>query len=379
MKILIIARGVPSKHDPQDGCFEMDQALALSSLGHEVVVMALDTRVRRYWRKIGIEKGQNKNVITYRLFAFPTSIIRHLVSYKIGYKLEGWLMKMLYKYVLYKQGNFDLLHAHFLRTIYSATFIKRQYPKVKLIGTEHWSKLASPILSDEVKYLANNSYHKLDELIAVSKSLADTIEHNFGRSPLVVYNLSNLLKPSMPSDKIDNQFKIVAIGSLVQRKGFDFLIKSFSESHLYEKGCKLIIVGDGKERNSLEDLTEKLGLKGHVIFKGQLSKDAVSLQLRASDLYVMSSRSETFSVTLIEAMSLGIPSVATAVGIAAELPLKGVSVIPIDDVPEMVNALKESYKKRKEVDHDSIIEEYKTHFSPVVIAHQLENLYKNYI
>lgn len=136
MKILILARGVPHRRDPQEGCFEMDQAIALSNLGHEVVIMSVDGRFRKYWRKLGIKKSSNKGVNAYKLFVFPTSVIKRLISYKLGYKINAFLAKRLYKYVVSQHGNFDIIHAHFLPCIYSASSIKKVNPDIKIVGTE---------------------------------------------------------------------------------------------------------------------------------------------------------------------------------------------------------------------------------------------------
>ena len=56
MFILLISRGVPTKRDPQWGCFERDQANALRALGHKVVVVSVDTRFRLFYRKFGIKR-----------------------------------------------------------------------------------------------------------------------------------------------------------------------------------------------------------------------------------------------------------------------------------------------------------------------------------
>ena len=54
MKIFIIARGYPSQKEPTWGCFEKDQAEALSQSGHQVTILSVDTRFRFYWRTLGI-------------------------------------------------------------------------------------------------------------------------------------------------------------------------------------------------------------------------------------------------------------------------------------------------------------------------------------
>ena len=51
MFIALISRGVPSKRDPQWGCFEKDQAEALVAVGHKVAVISVDSRFRLYWQK----------------------------------------------------------------------------------------------------------------------------------------------------------------------------------------------------------------------------------------------------------------------------------------------------------------------------------------
>ena len=64
MFILIISRGVPSTKNPHWGCFEKDQAEALTLLGHKVVVASIDTRFLWEWRKIGITKTTINNIVS---------------------------------------------------------------------------------------------------------------------------------------------------------------------------------------------------------------------------------------------------------------------------------------------------------------------------
>lgn len=63
MNILIIARGYPSKEDPQWGAFEKDQAFALKGLGHNVNIISVDRRFVWKRRKIGITKIEDLSLI----------------------------------------------------------------------------------------------------------------------------------------------------------------------------------------------------------------------------------------------------------------------------------------------------------------------------
>ena len=76
MFIALISRGVPSKRDPQWGCFEKDQAEALAATGHKVVVISVDTRFRFYWRKLGISHYYTNGIHYYDCFIVPGVIIR---------------------------------------------------------------------------------------------------------------------------------------------------------------------------------------------------------------------------------------------------------------------------------------------------------------
>lgn len=378
MKILILARGVPHRRDPQEGCFEMDQAIALSNLGHEVVIMSVDGRFRKYWRKLGIKKTSNKGVNAYKLFVFPTSVIKRLISYKLGYKINAFLAKRLYKYVVSQHGNFDIIHAHFLPCIYSASSIKKVNPDIKIVGTEHWSKVGQKVLSTEVKYLGNASYTFLDKLIAVSRELGDNIRSNFGVESDVVYNLiDTTFLDKVKAKRSSTAYTIVALGSLIKRKGFDVLIKAFAKSGLAEKGVILKIIGEGRERASLTELVNKHGLRDSVVMTGQLDKERVYSELKSSDLYVLSSRLENFSVAIIEATACGLPAIATLCGGVAEFPLKDVIKIQPDNVDEMASAILKAYSEKDSVDNDRIKRECLSYFSPLAIGKQLENIYKS--
>ena len=76
MFIALISRGVPSKRDPQWGCFEKDQAEALVAVGHKVAVISVDSRFRLYWRKPGISHYRLNGIDYYDCFWVP-GIITH--------------------------------------------------------------------------------------------------------------------------------------------------------------------------------------------------------------------------------------------------------------------------------------------------------------
>ena len=113
---------------------------------------------------------------------------------------------------------------------------------------------------------------------------------------------------SMEFDKNDLPF-IVAIGRLASQKGFDVLIKSHAA--VIKKGIshRLIIIGEGAEFTALSELANKLGVSQSVTFSGFVN-NPLPILARAS-LFCLSSRYEGLPLSLIEAATLGIPTIAT--------------------------------------------------------------------
>ncbi len=120
-----------------------------------------------------------------------------------------------------------------------------------------------------------------------------------------------------PNLFIRHEFVIGSIGYLYKNKGFDFLINAckilIKEGH----SPLLLIIGDGPEREDLENWIQQLGLRENVHLLGE-NQNAARL-LRALDYYICSSVKEGLSYTVIEAMTAGLPIVATDVGGNAEL------------------------------------------------------------
>lgn len=100
---------------------------------------------------------------------------------------------------------------------------------------------------------------------------------------------------------------IITVGRLSREKGHDTLIRAFSM--LKQNGWQLHIIGDGKERENLDNLVKSLQIEKSVIFHGKL-KNFKSL-LKSSDIFVLPSLYEGFPNALLEAMGSGLCCVAS--------------------------------------------------------------------
>lgn len=150
-----------------------------------------------------------------------------------------------------------------------------------------------------------------------------------------------------------NNNQIISIGRLEEVKDFYTLILVFSM--VAKKHPKLIlkIVGDGTERSTLEELVLKCNLQKNVIFTGRLNEDQVNDELLSSDIFVLTSKSESFSLVLCEAMSFGVPCVSFDIDVGPrEIIENNVTgyIVPnrnIDSMIEKINELLDDKEKRK--------------------------------
>lgn len=105
---------------------------------------------------------------------------------------------------------------------------------------------------------------------------------------------------------------ICFIGRLSDEKGIGYLIRAMEGIKKEWKEIKLFIVGDGPIRSGLEDLSRQLGLMEEISFAG--NTDAVLSYYQKADIFVLPSLSEGLPLSLLEALSCGLPVIATAVG-----------------------------------------------------------------
>ncbi len=103
---------------------------------------------------------------------------------------------------------------------------------------------------------------------------------------------------------------ISTIGRLGKEKSFDLLIKSMALIVKETPNAKLMIIGNGPERDALEKLTDQLRLRSHIIFTGYVERQTVLDMLHGSDLFAFPSQSETQGLVVLEALGMGTPVVA---------------------------------------------------------------------
>jgi len=150
-----------------------------------------------------------------------------------------------------------------------------------------------------------------------------------------------------------NSFMIGSIGRLSYQKNFEFLIGTFLETTKDTPQVKLIIIGNGPEKNKLESLIVDYKLQERVYITGDIP-DAAKY-IKAFDVFVLPSRYEGLSITLIEALASGLPILATDVGGNRETLDNGGWLYQLDNKDEFVDKMSRLIKHRK--DRDALSQE----------------------
>ena len=110
--------------------------------------------------------------------------------------------------------------------------------------------------------------------------------------------------------------RLLAVGRLVDVKGFDLLIDAFAtlSRDRPDLDAALEIVGEGPARSALARRIADAGLEGRATLPGHLAPETLRARLRAATLFVLPSRSEGAPLALLEAMATGTPVLAADVG-----------------------------------------------------------------
>ena len=380
MKILIVANGYPDHREPQWGCFERDQALALSKYGHEVSIIYFDRRFRKYWRKIGITKRQEQYLSIYGLYVMPLGWLRNMVSFRLLHKVFGYGFDILYREYIKDNGKPDIIYAHYIWNISYAAILKKKYG-IPLVGMEHWSGLNNDSLLPKIMYMGELAYNNADRLISVANSLKERVLFHFNRDSIVIHNMIGEEFENIQRKEATREIvKFVSTGSLIHRKGFDVLIQAFSR--VYDKLSKwdLTIIGEGNERETLQRLIDEANLSNHIKMVGRKDKNEIIDYLASSSVFVLPSRSENFSVAVLEALAAGLPVVATLCGGIRECINNGNGIlVPVEDVEGLSQALIAISSNLANYDCCHIAEECRRCFAPQVIAQQLTVIFEEVV
>ena len=314
MHVLLLPISYKSKFNLLSAPFFRDQALALKNKGLQLgVLCALPVSLKSIWRnKLFSFKEESYSDEGISTFISPFLSIPKTPNRARRIRLEKG--KELFKKYIESNGKPDIIHVHSFLAGELALWIKNEY-KIPYVITEHSSAFERKLLTDSDLKLALKVFENSHTNIAVSQSLSNAIKCYFKELDFqIIPNIVDTDFFNLIVKKQKDDFQFINIAHLNKNKNQLHLIKSFTKVFKGNQFYKLLIVGQGPEKNNLQNWIDSNTMNSQIRLYGSASREEVRDLLHQSDCFVLSSKIETFGVVLIEAMSCGLPVLSTKCG-----------------------------------------------------------------
>lgn len=210
---------------------------------------------------------------------------------------------------------------------------------------------AVPENPNRIREIADKKTMPLSDYVVSNSEAGRQLAISRGAEPASTYVVENgrdleAYKSATASKNIRHSFKIPldatvvgTVGRLIERKGHYDLMKAWSKVHTKHPNSYLLMVGDGPEREGLEEMAANYGCSDSVIFAG--TRSDVPELLDAMDIFVFPSHFEGLPGALIEAMAAGLPIVATSANGNSELITDGETglLTPVQNPSALANRI----------------------------------------
>lgn len=186
-------------------------------------------------------------------------------------------------------------------------------PRIPCVRGSHSSLRAVQLMNKSKKYkikeqfftfLYNRQLQKYDEVVFLTKEDMEYRNYKNGRNVIPNYIAKFEIEPNYNTESK----RVISIGRLDKFKNFKDQIIIWKEVVKEHPGWTLHIFGEGPEKENLDNLINKLGLRGHVFIEGKTKK--VAFELRKCAFFLFTSLAEGLGNVLIEAMQMGLPVVS---------------------------------------------------------------------
>ena len=347
------------------GVVATELGLELAKRGHEIHFITYSQPVRLALL--------SKNVYYHEVHV-PEYPLFHYQPYELA--LSSKLVDMIKLY------DIELLHVHYaIPHAYAGYMAKKMLQDegidIPMVTTLHGTDITlvgnHPFYKPAVSFSINHS----DYVTSVSQSLKDDtyrlfdIDKEIVVIPNFIENNKELLKKNEPCHRnlmANEDEKIIThISNFRKVKRIDDVVKIFYEIQK-EVPSKLMMVGEGPEKESAENLCTKLKIHDKVIFFG--NSNEIDKILCFSDLFLLPSETESFGLAALEAMSCGVPVISSNSGGLPEVNQNGVTGF-LSNVGDIENMSKNAISILKD---EATLTQFKVNAREVAKTFDIQNI-----
>ena len=305
------------------------------------------------------KRGHEVHFITYkrpaRLGHFNTNVYLHEVS-SFDYPLfeytpyETALASKMVDVVKYEE--LDILHVHYAIPHAAVAYMAKQILQthginIPVVTTLHGTDITLVGSNKSFYPVAEFSINSSDGVTTVSNQLKAQTESTFSvtKDIRVIYNFIDFVR-FRKTNKDHFKKAIAPEGEkiMVHVSNFRKVKRVEDVIHVFEKvqakiPSKLMLIGDGPEREKMEQLCRKIGLCSEIRFLGK--QDAVEELLAVADIFVLPSANESFGLAALEAMACEVPVVSSNIGGLPEVNIDGKTgfLHDVGDIDAMANSV----------------------------------------
>lgn len=326
MRILFFTSQFPNSIDARKGIYNLSRAKALRNRNNQIIVIApigltppmnlifpyprINALYNFYINRLTIPSQETLDgfkIFHPMWFWLPRKIFVFNEVYSLQFCIGKKIKKIILKY------NPDIIITSWLHPFGTyAKFIKKYIEKPIICYAEGSDLLIYPSKYagwDKIKSTINRF---VDKTIIISRAMDKYSRGKSGlkNTKLIVDGYDEDLFYFRDYPSSSNNI-LLSIGSLIQNKGHDILIKTMA---LLGNMCKLKIIGIGPEKKNLEFLAKKLGIEENIEFLGYIPHEKLINYINNCKILCMPSRSDAQPAAALEALACGRPLVATDVG-----------------------------------------------------------------
>jgi N-acetyl-alpha-D-glucosaminyl L-malate synthase BshA len=300
------------------GVLATELGIALSDKGYEVHFITYEQPVRLNQSFHPNIYFHEVKVPTYPLFDFPpyeTALASAMVN------------------VIVNQ-NLDILHLHYAIPHASAAYFARQILKkigrdIPFITTLHGTDITLVGKDPAYEPVVTFSINESDAITAVSENLKEETYHSF-KIEKEIHVIPNFvdIKRFHQTDKDHFKQMLAPEGEriLVHVSNFRTVKRVQDVIRIFDNvrkaiPSKLLMIGDGPDRQNAEDLARSLGIYDDIRFLGK--QEQISEILSIADLFILPSQTESFGLSALEAMACSVPLISTNAGGLPEINIEG--------------------------------------------------------
>lgn len=324
MKIGVITSAYPEYEDDPHGIFVHRLMKEVSKQGHEVHVLAPYTGDKTEFQLDGVYV-QKFNYFYPKRFQKLAGRSGMIDNVKEGIFVKFQFLTFIIFNVINscrKLKDMDIVHvqwpipnglgALFLKWIYNIPSINTVYGEEVYLSKRYH-------VTNILKFLL----HWSSNIITISNATFEAclnIGLSESRLGIIPFGVDTSFYKPLNVTKDEEIFQILAVGYLIERKGFMYLISSIKEILKEHENIRLKIVGSGPQEQQIKNHITELDLEKHAEIIGNISDDELLKMYNSSDIFVLPSiidsqgNTEGLGVVLLEAMACGLPVIGSNIG-----------------------------------------------------------------